>query len=50
MCRKKQIHTGIREETNTYRVTVWKPQGKTPLGRTRIRWQGNSGMNLRVVE
>jgi hypothetical protein len=23
---------------------------KRPLGRTRIKWQDNSGMNLRVVE
>ena len=29
------------EERNAYRVTVGRPEGKGPLGRPRIRWEGN---------
>jgi hypothetical protein len=28
-----------------YRVLVRKPEGKTPLGRPRPRWQGNNSNN-----
>jgi hypothetical protein len=31
-------HMGV--ERNTYRVLVGKPEGKRPLGRLRVRWDG----------
>jgi len=32
-----------------YRVLVWKPEGKRPLGRPRRRWVGNIRMDLQEV-
>ena len=32
------------EERGAYRVLVWKPEGKRPLGRPRRRWMDNIGM------
>ena len=32
-----------------YRVLVWKPEGKRPLGRSRLRWKDNIKMNLHEV-
>ena len=32
-----------------YRVLVGKPEGKTPLGRPRRRWEDNIKMNLQEV-
>jgi len=32
-----------------YRVLVWKPEGKRPLGRPRRRWVDNIRMNLQEV-
>jgi len=32
-----------------YRVLVWKPEGKRPLGRPRCRWEDNSKMDLQKV-
>jgi len=29
-----------------YRVSVGKPEGKRPLGRPRLRWEGNTKMAL----
>jgi hypothetical protein len=29
------------ERRGVYRVSVWKPEGKRPLGRTRHRWENN---------
>ena len=34
---------------NAYRVLVGKPEGKTPLGRPRRRWEDNIGMDLREM-
>jgi hypothetical protein len=31
---------------NAYRILVGKPEGKTPLGRTRRRWVDNNKMEL----
>jgi hypothetical protein len=31
----------MRERTGVYRVLVWKPDGKRPLGRPRHRWENN---------
>jgi len=33
-----------------YRVLVWKPEGKRPLGRHRRRWEDNIKMDLQEVE
>ena len=37
------------QSTNAYRVLVGKPEGKTPLGRPRHRWEDNIKMDLREV-
>jgi hypothetical protein len=36
--------TGARR--GACRILVWKPQGKTPLGRPRCRWEDNIKMEL----
>jgi hypothetical protein len=38
------------EGRDVYRVLVWKPEGKRPLGRPRRRWEDNIRMDLREVE
>jgi hypothetical protein len=37
------------ERRGVYRVLVGKPEGKTPFGRTRGRWDHNIKMNLQEV-
>ena len=37
------------ERRGAYRVVVGKPQGKMPLGRSRLRWEDNSKRNLQEV-
>jgi len=37
------------EERGVYRVLVWKPEGKKPLGRPRRRWVDNIRMDLQEV-
>jgi hypothetical protein len=37
------------EMRNAYRILVGKPEGKRPLGRTRLRWVDNIKMDLREV-
>jgi hypothetical protein len=32
-----------------YRVLVWKPEGKRPLGRPRRRWENGINMDLREI-
>jgi hypothetical protein len=32
---------------NAYKIWVWKPDGKRPLGRPRHRWEDNIKMNFR---
>jgi len=32
-----------------YRVLVWKPEGKRPLGKPRRRWEDNIKMDLQEV-
>ena len=40
-------HVARREEgRDVYRVLVWKPEGKRPLGRPRRRWEDNIKMDL----
>ena len=38
------------ESIGIYRVLVWKPEGKRPLGRHRRRWEDNIKMDLQKVE
>jgi hypothetical protein len=43
-------HVGwMGKERGMYRVLVGKPEGKTPLGRPRCRWEYNIGMYLQEV-
>ena len=42
--------TRMGEGKGVYRVLVGKPGGKTPMGRTRRRWENNIKMDLREVE
>jgi hypothetical protein len=35
------------EGRGVYRVLVGKPEGRRPLGRPRLRWEGNIRMDLR---
>jgi len=37
------------EGGGVYRVLVWKPEGKRPLGRTSHRWEYNIKMDLQEV-
>jgi len=37
------------EERGVYRVLVWKPEGKRPMGRPRRRWEDNIKMDLQEV-
>jgi len=37
------------EESGVYRVLVWKPEGRRPLGRPRRRWVDNIRMYLQEV-
>ena len=37
------------ERRAAYRVLMWKPEGKRPLGRTRHRWEDNIKMDLQGV-
>jgi hypothetical protein len=34
---------------NEYMILVGKPEGKTPLGRSRRKWEDNIKMNLRDI-
>jgi hypothetical protein len=36
----------MRENRNTYKLLVGKPEGKRPLGRQRRRWVDNIRMDL----
>jgi hypothetical protein len=37
------------EKRGIYRVFVWKPEGKRPLGRPRHSWEDNVTMELQEV-
>jgi hypothetical protein len=37
------------EGRGVYRVLVWGPEGKRPLGRPRYRWEDNIKMDLREI-
>jgi len=38
------------ERRGVYRVLVGKPEGKSPLGRPRCRWEDNIKMDLRKYD
>jgi hypothetical protein len=38
------------EERNVYRVLMGKPEGKSPLGRPRRRWENGIRMYLREID
>jgi hypothetical protein len=37
------------EGRGVYRVLVWRPEGKRPLGRPRHRWEDNIKLHLREI-
>jgi hypothetical protein len=37
------------EMRNAYNISVGKPEGKTPLGRHRRRWEDNIRIDLREI-
>ena len=39
----------LRERNDAYKVLVGKPEGKSPLGRPRRRWENNIKMELQEV-
>jgi len=39
----------MEERRGVFRVLVWKPEGKMPLGRPRQRWENNIKMNHQVL-
>jgi hypothetical protein len=41
----------MEKERNAYRILVWKPKGKRPLGRRRRtrRWSDNTKVDLRQI-
>ena len=39
----------IGERRGIFRVLVGKPEGKRPLGRPRLRWEGDIKMDLQKV-
>jgi hypothetical protein len=39
----------LGERRGVYRVLVWKPKGKTPLGRPWRRWEDNTEIDLQEI-
>jgi hypothetical protein len=37
------------EERGAYRIMVWKPEGKSQLGKPRSRWDYNVKMDLKEI-
>jgi hypothetical protein len=42
----KYIVRMLRDSRRAYRVLMGKPEGKSPLGRPRCRWEDNISMGL----
>jgi hypothetical protein len=45
-----RICSKIGEERNACRILVGKLEGKSPLGRPRLRWVGNIKIDLEEIE
>jgi hypothetical protein len=43
-------HVARMGEINAYKIFVGKPEGKRPVGRPRLRWEGNIRTDLREIE
>ena len=41
--------TRVGDRRGACRVLVWKPEGKGPLGRPRLRWEDNIKIDLQEV-
>ena len=41
--------TRMGENRDVYRVLVGKPEGKSPLGRPRTKWEDNIKMDLQAM-
>ena len=39
----------VGDRRDAYRLLVWKPEGKSPRGRPRRRWEDNIKMDLQSV-
>jgi hypothetical protein len=39
----------MEEMINAYKILVWKPKGKRPLGRRSPRWEDNIRMDLMEI-
>ena len=39
--------TRMEQSRNAHGILVWKPEGKRPLGRPRLRWENNIKMDLK---
>jgi hypothetical protein len=37
----------MEKKRNVYWISIWRPQGKRPLGRPRHRWEDNIKINLK---
>jgi hypothetical protein len=44
-----EVRRTYGESRGAYRVLVWRPEGKRPLGRPRRRWEDNIKMDLQEV-
>ena len=43
-------HVACKEQSrNTYRVLVWRPEGKRSLGKLSCRWKDNINMDMKEV-
>jgi hypothetical protein len=42
-------HLVHMKKRNVYRILTGKPEGKGPVGRPRLRWEGNIKMDLREI-
>jgi hypothetical protein len=39
----------MNKGSGAYRILVWRPQGRRPLGRPKHRWEGDIKMDLQEV-
>jgi hypothetical protein len=40
----------MEEMRSAYKISIGKPEGRSPLGRPRRRWEGNIRIDLRELE